>query len=67
MAQVEVYRMIRRRASAGIATKISCHSFRATGITVYLQDGEKLEVAHQKAGLNRRARIAGTIPSILMR
>ena len=34
MAQSEVYRMIRRRAvAAGIATNISCHSFRATGIT----------------------------------
>jgi integrase len=30
--------MIQRRAlAAGIATKISCHSFRATGITTYLQ------------------------------
>jgi hypothetical protein len=46
MAQAEVYQMIRRRAAAaGIATKISCHSFRATGITVYLQNGGKLEVA----------------------
>jgi len=50
MAQGEVYQMIRRRAAAaGIATKISCHSFRATGITVYLQNGGKLEVAQQMA------------------
>ena len=34
MAQAEVYRMIQRRAiAAGIETKISCHGFRATGIT----------------------------------
>jgi site-specific recombinase XerD len=32
---------------AGIATKISCHSFRATRITTYLQNGGKLEVVQQ--------------------
>ena len=59
MAQGEVYRMIRRRAIAvGIATKISCHSFRATGITVYLQNGGKLEVAQQMAG-HESARTTG--------
>jgi integrase/recombinase XerD len=59
MAQAEVYRMIRRRATAaGIATKISCHSFRATGITVYLQNGGKLEVAQQMAG-HESARTTG--------
>ena len=42
--------MIQRRArAAGIGTKISCHSFRATGIT-YLQNGGKLEVAQQMVG-----------------
>src|SRR3984885_2056675 len=51
MAQAEVYQMIRRRAvAAGIGTKISCHSFRATGITTYLQNGGKLEGAPQMAG-----------------
>jgi hypothetical protein len=35
--------------AAGIATRISCHSFRATGITTYLQNGGKLEVAQQMA------------------
>jgi site-specific recombinase XerD len=59
MAQAEVYQMIRRRAvAAGIATKISCHSFRATGITVYLQNGGKLEVAQQMAG-HESARTTG--------
>jgi site-specific recombinase XerD len=59
MAQKEVYEMIRRRAAAGgIATKISCHSFRATGITVYLQNGGKLEVAQQMAG-HESARTTG--------
>jgi integrase/recombinase XerD len=59
MAQPEIYRMIRRRAvAAGIATKLSCHSFRATGITVYLQNGGKLEVAQQMAG-HESARTTG--------
>ncbi len=59
LAQTNVYRMIRRRAlAAGIATKISCHSFRATGITTYLQSGGKLEVAQQMAG-HESARTTG--------
>jgi integrase/recombinase XerD len=51
--------MIRRRArAAGILTKISCHSFRATGITTYLQNGGKLEIAQQMAG-HESARTTG--------
>ena len=51
--------MIRRRAAvAGIGTKIFCHSFRATRITVYLQNGGKLEVAQQMAG-HESARTTG--------
>ena len=43
--------MIRRRAAqAGIKTKIGCHSFRATGITNYLKNGGRLEIAQQMAG-----------------
>ena len=42
--------MSTRALAAGIETKISCHSFRATGITTYLQNGGKLEVAQQMAG-----------------
>ena len=50
MGQSDVYRMIRRRATdAGIETKIGCHSFRATGITEYLRNGGKLEIAQQMA------------------
>ncbi|RZA12986.1 MAG: integrase, partial [Proteobacteria bacterium] len=46
MSQSDVYRMIGRRAkAAGVATKIGCHSFRATGITEYLRNGGRLEVA----------------------
>jgi integrase/recombinase XerD len=51
LAQTNVHRMLQRRAeAAGIKTRISCHSFRATGITTYLQNGGKLEVAQAMAG-----------------
>ena len=44
--QQDVYRMIQRHASAsGIKSRIGAHSFRATGITVYLQNGGTLEHA----------------------
>ena len=50
MGQGDVYRMIGRRAAAAeVWTKIGCHSFRATGITEYLRNGGKLEVAQQMA------------------
>ena len=50
MAQADAYRMIRRRALAcGLKTKIGNHSFRATGITEYLRNGGKLEIAQQMA------------------
>ena len=39
MSRSEAYRMIRRRAiDAGVTAPVSCHSFRATGITVYLEN-----------------------------
>jgi len=48
--QANALAMIRRRAAAaGIATKLGNHSFRATGITAYLKNGGKLEVAQQMA------------------
>jgi len=50
MSQVDVYRMVRRRAlAAGIKTQIGCHTFRATGITEYLRNGGKLEIAQRMA------------------
>jgi integrase len=50
MTQPDAYRMIRWRAlAAGILTKIGNHSFRATGITEYLKNGGKLEIAQQMA------------------
>jgi site-specific recombinase XerD len=46
----DAFHMVRRRASkAGIETKIGCHTFRATGITIYLTNGGDLEKAQQMA------------------
>ncbi len=51
MTQPDVYRMIQRRAeAAGVATKLGCHSWRARGITAYLENGGLLEHAQQMAG-----------------
>jgi site-specific recombinase XerD len=50
LRQKDVYDMINRRArTAGIQTKIGCHTFRATGITAYLKNGGTLETAQQIA------------------
>ncbi len=47
----DAWRMVRRRASdAGIETAIGCHTFRATGITDYLTNGGRIEVAQRMAG-----------------
>ena len=46
LPQANAYAMIgRRAATAGIATKIGNHTFRATGITAYLKNGGALETA----------------------
>lgn len=59
MTQADAYRMIRRRAlAAGIATKVGCHSWRATGTTEYLRNGGKLEVAQAMAN-HESARTTG--------
>lgn len=55
----DVWRMIRRRAlAAGIKTVIGCHTIRATGITAYLKNGGKLEIARQMAS-HESARTTG--------
>ena len=44
--RIEALAMIKRRARrAGLPTTITCHTFRATGITAYLQNGGSLEHA----------------------
>jgi len=50
MRQPDAWSMIRRRAkAAGILTPIGCHTFRATGITAYLENGGTLERAQAMA------------------
>jgi site-specific recombinase XerD len=50
MRQTDAWRMIRRRAkAAGIKASIGCHTFRATGITAYLENGGTLEHAQAMA------------------
>jgi integrase/recombinase XerD len=51
MSRVDVWKMVRRRAhDAGIETKIGCHTFRATGITDYLKNDGRIEIAQRMAG-----------------
>jgi integrase/recombinase XerD len=46
----EALAMVKRRAiSAGLGSRISNHTFRATGITVYLENGGTIEKAQQIA------------------
>jgi site-specific recombinase XerD len=50
MDRREVLAMIKRRAlAAGLPANISCHTFRATGITTYMLNGGTLEKAQQIA------------------
>jgi len=59
MSQSDAYRMIRRRAAdAKIKTKVGNHSFRATGITEYLRNGGRREIAQQMAN-HESARTTG--------
>ena len=48
--RIDAYRMIQRRAAElGMKVKIGCHTFRATGITAYLEAGGTLENAQAMA------------------
>jgi len=50
LSQPDAYRMVQRRAkAAGLETRIGNHTFRATGITAYLKNSGKLEVAQHIA------------------
>jgi integrase len=54
LLQSDVWRMICKRAlPAGIETEIGCHIFRATGITAYLKNGGRLEIAQQMPAHDR--------------
>jgi site-specific recombinase XerD len=51
LSRSDAWSMVRRRAKdAGIATAIGCHTFRATGLTDYLTNGGRIEVAQRMAG-----------------
>ena len=53
MHRADVLRMIKRRArKAGLPDRICCHTFRATGITAYLEGGGSLEHAQRIAAHN---------------
>jgi integrase len=50
MHRIDVWRMIRRRATAaGIDADMCCHTFRATGLTNFLANGGTLENAQAMA------------------
>jgi len=50
MNRVDAWRMIQRRAGGlGMRVRIGCHTFRATGITAYLEAGGTLENAQSMA------------------
>src|SRR5215472_17690697 len=48
-----LYMLHRRGTDAGIETKIGCHTFRATGITDYLTNGGRIEVARRRWPVTR--------------
>jgi integrase len=51
MARDEALQMVKRRLKrAGLPVLFSNHSFRATGITTFLENGGQLEVAQRIAG-----------------
>ena len=50
MGRRDVLRMIKRRTDAiGVTSRVCCHTFRATGITAYLQNKGSLEIAQNIA------------------
>lgn len=50
LSRVDVLRMVKRRArAAGLGPEVCCHTFRATGITTYLENGGSIERAQQIA------------------
>lgn len=51
MTRHDALRMVKRRVlAAGLSDRLCCHSFRATGITAYLENGGTIEKAQQIAG-----------------
>ena len=53
--RVDAWRIVQRRAAdLGTRVRIGCHTFRATGITAYLEAGGTLENAQVMAALAAR-------------
>lgn len=51
LGRTDVWYMVQRRADdARLETAIGCHTFRATGITDYLTNGGRIEIAQRMAG-----------------
>ena len=51
MSERNVHRMVKRRAhKAGLSDRVTCHSLRRTGITLYLKNQGSLEHAQRIAG-----------------
>ena len=51
MNRIDAWQMVQRRAAGlGMKVRIGCHTFRATGITAYLEAGGTLENAQATAG-----------------
>jgi integrase len=51
MNRIDAWRMVQRRAAElGTRARIGCHTFRATGITAYLEAGGTLENARTSNG-----------------
>ena len=51
LRRTKVWEMIKRRANqAGLPETTTCHTFRATGITTYLENGGSIEKAQRMAG-----------------
>jgi integrase len=62
MAREDVFAMIKRRAkAAALPYSTCCHTFRATGITTYMQNGGTLEHAQQSLRTSRHAPPSCTI------
>ena len=50
MNRIDAWQMVQRRAAGlGMKVRIGCHTFRATGITAYLEAGGTLENAQAMA------------------
>lgn len=50
LSRFDAWKLIKRRATeAGLSAAVTCHTFRATGITAYLENGGTIEHAQQIA------------------